>query len=82
MADSALIFVDLDIVGALFMSVDLGTTWTISNITANGCPDPLQPPAPLVPRDSGYTVGVTKHNVTGFDRLLVLGGDTEENNVY
>ena len=58
-------------------------TWTGFDIIANACPDPDQPPAPLVPRDSGYTAGIMyDKGQGGGDRLLVLGGDQDENNVY
>ena len=80
--DPALVFVDLDIVGTIYTSTDIGVSWVKSAINALPCPDPAQPPAPLVPRDAGYTVGVVNNNVTGLDRLLVLGGDAMENNVY
>jgi len=57
-----------------------GSTFSRVPIIAAPCPDPLQPPAPLSPRDTGYTVGVA-HVSSGVDRLLILGGDDEENNV-
>ena len=58
-------------------------TWTPYTINAAACPDPDQPPAPLVPRDSGYTLGVMfGKGQGGGDRLLVLGGNQDENNVY
>ena len=57
--------------------------WTGYAISAAACPDPNQPPAPLVPRDSGYTVGIIwDKGQGGGDRLVVLGGDQDENNVY
>ena len=84
-ASPTLVFVDLDIVGQLYSSADLGVTWRIQDIVAYPCSDPLQPPAPLVPKDGGYTVGRTQRNDSSMaDRLLVIGGDQEEsnNNVY
>ena len=58
-------------------------SWIGYTISAAPCPDPDQPPAPLVPRDSGYTVGIVfDRGVGGGDRLLVIGGDQNENNVY
>ena len=55
----ALVFVDLDVQAEthLLVSRDDGRTWVTLDITANPCPDPNQPPAPLIPRDSGYTLG-------------------------
>ena len=80
---TALVFVDLDIVGTLYTSTDEGSTWIKQTITPLACPDPTQGLAPLVPRDSGYSVGIVKNNVTGDDRLVVLGGDNfATNNVY
>lgn len=82
-ANPALVFIDLDVTGKLYLSLDQGVTWDVETINAVPCPDPNQPPAPLVPRNGGYTVGVVQNNVTGFDRLIVLGGDDGvENNVY
>ena len=54
-------------------------TWERVPINQTACPDPNQPPAPLTPRDSGYTMGVVR--LVGGDRLLLLGGDQAENNV-
>ena len=54
-------------------------SWSFMPINASACPDPNQPPAPLTPRDSGYTMGVV--SVEGRDRLIILGGDKAENNV-
>ena len=80
---NALIFVDLDIEGFLYVSTNKGLAWSKYNITALPCPDPAQPPAPLLPRDSGYTIGLVKNNLTGDDRLLLIGGDGyATNNVY
>jgi hypothetical protein len=55
--------------------------WERIPINQTACPDPNQPPAPLTPRDSGYTIGVVQ-TAGGGDRLLLLGGDAGENNVY
>ena len=54
-------------------------TWERVPINQTACPDPNQPPAPLTPRDSGYTIGVVRR--AGGDRLLLLGGAQAENNV-
>jgi len=83
-----LVYPDLDNMnGTLFVSIDegsgVGVSWSTIPITSVACPDPNQPPAPLAPRNSGYTVGITLDNSTGFDRILILGGDGDEtNNVY
>ena len=62
---------------------NITNAWTGYAISAAACPDPNQPPAPLVPRDSGYTVGIIfDKGQGGGDRLVVLGGDQGENNVY
>jgi hypothetical protein len=50
--------------------------WGRVPINQTACPDPNQPPAPLTPRDSGYTLGVVRRS--GGDRLLLLGGDSDE----
>lgn len=78
-----LVYPDLDGTGTLFVSADMGKTWATSPITSYACPDPGQPSSPLAPRDAGYTMGVTVDNTTGFDRLVILGGDGDAtNNVY
>ena len=60
-----------------------GNSWIPYTISAAACPDPDQPPAPLVPRDASYTVGIVfDRGVGGGDRLIIVGGDTNENNVY
>lgn len=56
-------------------------TWERIPINQTACPDPNQPPAPLTPRDSGYTLGIVRLPSSG-DRILLLGGDASENNVY
>ena len=55
-------------------------TWTGYTVRTSPCPSS---PTALVPRDAGYTVGVAYDKaVGGGDRLLVIGGDTTETNVY
>jgi len=79
-----LVYPDLDnLNGTLFVSADVGASWDTLPIVSNACPDPNQPPAPVAPRNSGYTVGMTVDNSTGYDRILILGGDGDQtNNVY
>ena len=59
------------------ISLDDGA-YTRKPLVAKPCPTE---PSPLSPRDTGYAVGVA-HLTSGNDRLLVLGGDSLENNVY
>lgn len=62
----------------LLVKLTSGTgAWSYTEITATDCP---AGPPNLIPRDSGYTMGVVK--VASRDRLLILGGDAGENNVY
>jgi hypothetical protein len=76
-----LVFIDLDTDGTSPDTVISYSTitkaWTKTRVVANACPDSGQ--GGLLPRDSGYTVGTTA-GPSG-DRLLVLGGTVEENNV-
>ena len=53
-----LVFVDLDELtqSNLYYSPDDGISWFNSTVVAVPCPDPSQPLAPLIPRDSGYGV--------------------------
>ena len=52
------------------------SSWSSSSVVAQACvpADPGQ----LVPRDNGYTVGVTS-NPLGTDRLIIVGGDLDDN---
>ena len=79
-----LVYPDLDNQnGTLFVSADTGASWDKLPIVSRACPDPGQPPAPLAPRTASYTVGMAVDNSTGFDRILILGGDGDTtNNVY
>ena len=51
--------------------------WSKTPIVALPCPDPNQ--GALLPRRTGYTVGQTVGPLG--DRLLILGGNSGENNV-
>ncbi len=58
----------------------LGTNpWSSALITASACPSGSPP---LVPRSSGYTVGTVRSTDATTDRLIILGGDQAEANVY
>ena len=58
----------------------IADTWTGFTVRANACPSS---PTALVPRDAGYTVGIAYDKAAGGgDRLLVIGGDANETNVY
>lgn len=81
-APPLLVFPDLDATGTLYVSTDQGLSWTIQPIQAFPCSDPNQAPSPLVPRSTSYTVGLVMNNVTSNDRLIVIGGEADENNVY
>ena len=60
--------------------MDLATTTiTSGQITATPCADGV----PLYPRSSGYTIGLTTQSgETSADRILLMGGDVKETNVY
>ena len=61
-----------------------GAQWSSTRIKPQACPDSGNPA--LLPRDrvGAYTVGTTKigGNPAAGDRLLVIGGDDQSNNVY
>ena len=59
-----------------------GRSWSHAPIvTAAECPT-SNTPAPLIARDQSYMVGVTPHNVTGEDRIIVIGGGLDTNVYY
>jgi hypothetical protein len=73
------VFVDLDGApggSAVFTYAAPTGSWTKLPINAQPCPDG----GSLIPRDAGYTVG-TSHGPLG-DRLIILGGEEGDNNVY
>lgn len=72
----ALVFVDLDVQAEthLLVSRDDGRTWVTLDITANACPDQSQPPAPLIPRDSGYTLGKARARRQAAPAALPIDG--------
>ena len=84
-----LVFIDLDPDVAnvwRYRYRPLTNAWTKDPLTASACPDLGQ--GALIPRETGYVVGVTA-GPDGSDRLLVLGGASTtieprhiENNVY
>ena len=53
--------------------------WSSLVITTYPCPAGGDP---LLPRDSGYTVGVVRSEDAISDRLIILGGDQNQNCVY
>lgn len=75
-----LVFVDLDQVPGVVLTYATDTqTWSTTPVVQQACV-----PASsygLVPRDSGYTVGVTS-NPDGSDRLIIVGGETLDVNVW
>lgn len=79
--NGAVVFIDLDAnAGFRLRTLNGGRTWTSTPVMGGVC-DNGSPP--LYPRNNGYTVGVTKAIATGGDdRLVIIGGDTTENNVY
>jgi hypothetical protein len=81
-----LVFIDLDGFGPdrdkiakQFKSTDGGVTWSAgTRILGGTCIN-----GNLLPRDAGYSVGTAPPNASGGpDRILVLGGDFSEKNVY
>jgi len=85
-----LVFIDLDPDVAnvwRYRYRPLTNAWTKDPLTASACPDLGQ--GALIPRETGYVVGVTTGPDGASDRLLVLGGASTtieprhiENNVY
>jgi hypothetical protein len=75
-----LVFVDLDELGGVQYKYNFaGAQWSKTNMTnLNTCANGVN----IFPRDAGYVVGVTRSPVAPGDRLLVLGGDDVEDNVY
>ena len=72
-----LVFIDIDQTPARVLTYDTSaSSWSSSSVVAQACvpADPGQ----LVPRDNGYTVGVTS-NPLGTDRLIIVGGDLDDN---
>ena len=55
----------------------LSTTSPRSLQMSNSCPG-----IPLFPRSSGYTIGLTTAPGTSGDRIILVGGDANETNVY
>jgi hypothetical protein len=72
-----LVFVDIDQTPARVLSYDpAAAAWSSTPVVEVACV-----PADarhLVPRDNGYTVGVTS-NPLGTDRLVIVGGDLDNN---
>ena len=82
--NNKLVFVDLETDGTTsddtVISYDTVTQkWSRQTIVSNGCPDYPNDPS-LIPRDGGYSVGSTNGPVG--DRLLIIGGNNADNNVF
>ena len=74
-----LVFVDLDnAAGTLFKYTTLTSTWSTQPIATTVCNGGASPP--MWPRDAGYVVAVTQNPTP--DRLVVLGGDPADVNVW
>jgi hypothetical protein len=75
-----LVFIDIDnTTGLLYTSTDGGVTWPSTALTSAPCPGAG---VPLVPRDSGFTLGVTVSPSAPGDRLLIIGGDDLDTDVW
>lgn len=72
-------FIDLDLDGGTWFWFDLAT-WTPTKgpITMDGSCAGI----PLFPRSSGYTIGLTTEPGSSSDRILLVGGDANESNIY
>jgi hypothetical protein len=74
-----LVFVNLENSGEVVINDPDTQSWEYASIQTTACiPDD---PGTLLPRDGGYTVGVTQ-NPSGTDRLIILGGSEGDNNVW
>jgi len=80
-AGPGLIFIDLDnnMGVQLRYSVADGSSTSVA-IPAVQCNAGAQPP--LYPRDSGYVVTTTKSPATQRDRMIILGGDPSDANIW
>ena len=73
-----LVFVDLEPgLSMVYTSTDGGMNWVENAIVTAPCTTGGQ----LIPRDAGYTLGMTK-TPSGYDRILLLGGSNQESHVY
>jgi hypothetical protein len=70
--------------GTVVVTPDGGSTWNGMEVNSSApCFGSANPNVPLVPRDNAYAVGIVNNRgVGGGDRIIVLGGDATENNVY
>jgi hypothetical protein len=60
-------------------TIALDGSYTRAPLYDKPCPTT---PAPLTPRQNGYSVGAVRVSSSGLDRLLIMGGDAAENHVY
>ena len=76
-----LVFLDLDnSQGVLFTYTTATSAWGKQTLVQPTCDGGASPP--LWPRDAGYVVAVTKSPATSQDRMIVLGGDDNDVNVW
>jgi hypothetical protein len=75
--DNLLVFIDLDESARVLQYSFTTSQWSKQDIVLNNCET-----GSLFPRDAGYVVGLTVDSVTGLDRLVIIGGSENENNVY
>lgn len=59
-------------------STDTGATWTYGSPGTTMCTDGTQ----LADKDAGYSMGMTVDPISGLERILVVGGDDIERNVF
>ncbi len=80
MCQGSLVLVDVDVAsfGTRYVSGDRGATWSSSSITAGACPDGL----PFAPRDTGYSLASFPYPALGKDRLIIVGGDDTDTDVW
>ena len=74
----SLIDLDSNTTAIQYRSDDGGQTWNQQTIYFVTCPDGL----PLIPRDSGYTVAVTVNPSNNGDRIVIVGGDAQDSDVW
>jgi len=75
--ENQLVFIDIDEFARVYTYSFTTMIWTKNDITMNNCAT-----GQLYPRDSGYVVGLTVNPETSLDRLIIIGGSENENNVY
>ena len=76
--ENLLVFIDLDESAKVYTYSFATAMWTNAEITMDNPPCAT---GQLYPRDSGFVVGLTV-NPSGLDRLIIIGGSDNENNIY